>query len=107
MAMEMERKEMSRRGFGWGPVVLFFILALLLVNNLGWHEATITGKIAEKEIVADDGQVYKILENSEGKKLVQEYAGRAVQVTGKVKNLGREKLIQVASYSGGNPGQAG
>ncbi len=104
--MEIERKETPRRGLGWGPIVLFFILALLLVNNLGWHQMTITGKVAQKEIVGQDGQVYKIVGDSQGKKLVQEYTGHQITVTGKVKDLGREKLIQVSSYSEANPTQA-
>jgi hypothetical protein len=104
--MEIEKEEKARRGFGWGPIVLFFILALLLVNNLGWHEATITGKVAEKEIVGEDGNIYRIVGDSHGKQLVQEYLGRVITVTGKVKDLGREKLIQVSSYSQGNSNQA-
>ncbi len=104
--MEMERRETPRRGFGWAPIVLFFILALLLVNNLGWHQMTVTGKIQEREIIGEDGQAYQIVSNSEGKKLVQEHMGSQVTVTGKVKDLGREKLIQVSSYSDGNPDRA-
>ncbi len=100
--MEIEKEETPRRGLGFGPVILFLILALLLLSNLGWHQETSSGKVQGKEIIRTDRLVYNIVAGSEGKKLVQEYMGQEVTVTGKVKKLGREKLIQVSSYSEGN-----
>ena len=79
--------------------VLLTGLALLIFATPGFAaKATITGKISkDMKILSDDGTAYNIAKDDMGDTLMV-YAGKTVQVTGKVKEDAGKKTIVVYEF---------
>ena len=79
------------------------VCAFILVNflsevTISAETVTITGTVnADYEIIADDGQVYEVIENLKGEEVV-ELIDRKVRVTGSVTLKGGMKKIRIDSY---------
>ena len=78
------------------------ICALLLIvmvpaTALLAAEVTITGKITDEGIVADDGQVYAVAENDKGDEMM-ELVDKKVKATGTVEEKEGAKVITVTAF---------
>jgi outer membrane usher protein FimD/PapC len=74
-----------------------FLMAMMSAAVLFAAEVTITGKISEQGIVADDGQVYAVAENEKGKEIM-EHVDKTVKATGTVEEREGKKVITVTNY---------
>ena len=83
--------------------LLLGICAFILVISLSGvtisaETVTITGTVnTDYEIIADDGQLYEVIENLKGEEVV-ELIDRKVRVTGSVTVKGGMKKIRIDSY---------
>lgn len=72
--------------------VLIFVATAVLAGNV-----TIKGTISEEGIMADDGQLYAVVENEKGNEVL-ELVDEKVEVIGTVEEIGGKKAITVIDY---------
>jgi hypothetical protein len=78
--------------------LLTILAILILVAPAFAAKTTITGKVSsDMTIKAQDGTVYAIAEDDMGETVIV-YAGRQVQVTGKVKAKDGKKILTVYEF---------
>ncbi len=58
---------------------------------------TITGKVMEGKIAADNGKDYTVVNNAKGKELMKDHMGHKVEVKGKVSEKDGQETIKVSS----------
>jgi len=79
-------------------ILLSGLAIMIFASPVFAAKTTITGKVGkDMTIQADDGTVYNIAEDDMGDTVIV-YAGRKVQITGKVKNKHGEKTIVVYEF---------
>ncbi|MGZ3570127.1 MAG: hypothetical protein ACXVB4_19255 [Pseudobdellovibrionaceae bacterium] len=97
--------------------VLFFAFAFALTMGSGYafaamsnmsksdktaqattsKEETITGKVMDGKIVADNGKEYFVENNAKGKELFKDHMGHMVEVKGKVFEKDGKQMIKLSS----------
>lgn len=93
---EGQKMKRNRRFLAIAMCALF-LMAMMSAAVLFAAEVTITGKISEQGIVADDGQVYAVAEDEKGKEIM-EHVDKTVKVTGTVEEREGKKVITVTNY---------
>jgi hypothetical protein len=79
-------------------LVAIVVLAVPL-TGMAAETTTIEGEVNDNyQIVASDGQIYEVAENSEGNTLVLDHIAERVRVTGTIAQEGDDKIITVASF---------
>lgn len=86
----------NKKGLTIGICGLLFV-AMVSATTLLAAEVTIQGTISEEGILADDGQLYAVVEDEKGKEIMELF-DRKVRVTGTVEEHEGEKTITVTIY---------
>ena len=58
---------------------------------------TITGKVMEGKILADNGKEYAVEDDAKGKELMKDHMGHKVEVKGKVSEKDGKETIKISS----------
>jgi hypothetical protein len=81
---------------GWVAVILMFTMPGAVYSA---EEMSITGTVSSAgDLVADDGQVYTIVDDEMSNQLMAEEMGEKVKVTATVQEKEGKKLIQIINY---------
>jgi len=89
---------MKRSKKVWGiGICALLLVAMMAATALFAAEVTITGKISEEGIVADDGEVYAVAENDKGQEIM-ELVDKKVKATGTVEEKEGKKTITVTDF---------
>lgn len=90
-------------------LVVFFVafaFALTMVSGVALAQKatqpkakseTITGKVMEGKIVADNGKEYAVADDAKGKELMKNHMGHKVEVKGKVSEKDGKETIKISS----------
>jgi len=99
--------DQMRRGI-LSIAVLFvaFAFALTMVSGVALAQKTtepkaksetITGKVMEGKIAADNGKEYIVVNDAKGKELMKDHMGHKVEVKGKVSEKDGKETIKISS----------
>jgi hypothetical protein len=81
---------------GWVVAILMFTLPGAAYSA---EEVAVTGTVSEAgDLVADDGQVYTIVDDEMSNQLMAEEMGEKVRVTAVVQETQGKKLIKIINY---------
>jgi len=78
-------------------IAFALVFAVTMVGNVMAKTMTITGKVEQGKIMAEDGNEYAVADNAKGKELMKDHMGHKVEVKGNVTEKDGKQTIEISS----------
>ncbi len=80
-------------------VMLAFVFAFTMVGGAiaKAETMTITGKVEQGKIVADNGKEYMVFDDAKGKELMKDHMGHKVELKGKLEDKSGQEVFVISS----------